>query len=217
MSLGKVANRMWLARAAYAVGVVAGLLLVGSASLVISEEKAADKKESGIISPPDHAVLLSGHIDVICKTDKPNFEIDSQKHEWEFRGNPVRVARVRLFPGMHELKIGDKKIEVVVALNEDEHDGPADWKIQRSHKMENDPARCQACHEVDKKCGHVSVGKFKSHQACLKCHETADLKEEHPGIAKALEDCQTCHTIHGSPHKPLLKAPKGKLLAKCGE
>ena len=217
MSLKNVADRKRLARAALAVGVIAGLVLLGSASLVVSGEKAADKEKTGIISPPDHAVLLSGSIDVICKTDKPNFEIDSRKREWEFWGNPVRVARVRLFPGMHELKIGDKKIEVVVALNEDEHDGPADWKIQRSHKMDNDPSRCKACHEVDKKCGRVSVGKLKSHEACLKCHKAGDLKEEHPGIAKPLENCRTCHVLHGSPHKSLLKAPKLELLAQFGE
>ena len=217
MSLKNAADRKRLARAAVAVGLIAGLVQLGSASLLISGEKAADKERTGIISPPDHAVLLSGSIDVICRTDKPDFEIDSQKHEWEIRGNPVRVARVRLIPGMHELKIGDKKIEIVVALNEDEHDGPADWKIQRSHKTDNDPARCQGCHEVDKKDGLVSVGKLKSHEACLKCHLTGDLKEEHPGISKPLEDCLTCHALHGSPHKSLLKAPKGKLLAECGD
>jgi predicted CXXCH cytochrome family protein len=217
MSLRNVANRKRLARAALAVGVIAGLVMLGSASLVVSGEKAADKEKTGIISPPDHAVLLSGNIDVICKTDKPNFEIDSQKHEWEFCGDPIRVARVRLFPGMHELKIGDKKIEIVVALNEDEHDGPADWKIQRSHKMDNDPSRCQACHEVDKKGGHLSVGKLKSHEACAKCHEAPNLKKDHPGITRPLENCQTCHALHGSPHKSLLKAPKLELLAECGD
>ena len=217
MSLRNVADRKRLARAALAVGVIAGLALSGSTSLVVSGEKAADKDKTGIISPHDHAVLLSGSIDVICKTDKPDFEIDSRKHEWEFCGNPVRVARVRLFPGMHELRIGDKRIEVVVALNEDEHDGPADWKIQRTHKMENEPARCKACHEVDKKGGRVSVGKLKSNGACLKCHEAGDLKEDHPGITKPLEDCQTCHVLHGSPHKSLLKAPKLELLAEAAD
>jgi predicted CXXCH cytochrome family protein len=195
---------------------MAGLALLASASLVASGEKA-DEKEKTVISPPDHAVLLSGSIDVICKTDKPDFEIDSRKHEWEFLGNPVRVARVRLFPGMHELKIGDKKIEVVVALNEDEHEGPADWKIQRSHEMDNDPARCRACHEVDKKDGQVSVGKLRPDEACLKCHEADGLEEDHSDVAEPLDDCRTCHLLHGSPYKPLLKAPKQKLLEKSGD
>ena len=192
------------------------MVILGSTPLGVSGEKAADKEETGIIFPPDHAVLLSGNVDLICKTNKPNFEIDSRKHEWDFCGNPVHVARVRLFPGVHELKIGDKKVEVVVALNEDEHDGPADWKIQWIHKTDNDPARCHACHEVDKKEGRVSVGKVKSQKACQKCHEPADLQEDHPGITKPLENCLTCHAMHGSPHKSLLKAPKGKLLAKHG-
>ena len=216
MSFRNVAAKKRFARAAFAVGVIAGLVLAGSGSLVVSGEKAADKDKTGIISPSDHAVLLSGNIEVICKTDMPCFEIDSQKHEWEFCGNPVHAARIRLFPGIHELNIGGKKIEVVVALNEDEHDGPASWKIQRSHKMDNEPARCQGCHEVDKKPGLVSVGKVKPNKACLKCHEARDLKEEHPGIAKPLEDCQACHALHGSPHKSLLKAPKGDLLAEYG-
>jgi predicted CXXCH cytochrome family protein len=215
MSLRKVADSRRFALAVLAVGTIAGLVLLGSASQVVSGEKPAEKEKTGVISPPDHAVLLSGNIDVICKTDKPDFEIDSQKHEWEFFGNPVRVARIRLFPGMHELKVGDKKIEVVVALNEDEHDGPADWKIQRSHKMDNDPARCQGCHRVEKKDDQVSVGKLKSHDACLKCHETDELKVQHPDIAQPLEKCKTCHALHGSPYKALLKAPKQELLAKC--
>ena len=101
-----------------------------------------------------------------------------------------------------------------MALNEDEHDGPAEWKIQRTHEMDNDPARCHACHKVDKKTG---VGKVKSHQACLECHDTSDLKEEHPQIANPLENCRSCHRLHGSAYKPLLKAPKLELLAKGGE
>ena len=214
MSVRRAVNRGRSARVALAAGLIAGVVVLGAASLVVSGEKAAGKRTTGIVSPPDHAVLLSGNIDVICKTDKPDFEIDSQKHEWEFVGKPIRVARVRLFPGMHELKIGDEKIEVVVALNEDEHDGPAEWKIQRSHKMDKGAARCKACHEVEKKDGQVSVGKLKSHEACLKCHEADDLKEEHPGIAKPLENCQTCHILHGSPYKSLLKAPKRELLAE---
>ena len=214
MNLRIVADRNRLSRAVFATGVIAGLVFLGSTSLGVSGEKAADTEQTGIISPPDHAVLLSGNVDLICRTDRPNFEIDSRKYEWEFCGNPVRVARVRLVPGVHELKIGDKKVEVVVALNEDEHDGPADWKIQRVHKTANDSERCHACHEVDGKDGRISVGKVKSHEACLECHEAVDLTEDHPGIAKPLENCLTCHALHGSPHKSLLKAPKGKLLAK---
>ena len=215
MSHRRVVDRERFARVAIAAGVIVGVVLLGSASLVVSGEKAADKKATGVISPPDHAVLLSGSIDLICKTDKPDFEIDSQKHEWEFFGKPIRVARVRLFPGIHELKIGDKKIEVVVALNEDEHDGPSNWKIQRSHKMDSDPSRCQACHEVSKKGGQVSVGELKGHEACLKCHTPIDFEVAHSHILEPLEACQMCHALHGSPHKSLLKAPMRKLCEEC--
>ena len=61
--------------------------------------------------------------------------------------SPLSVARVGFTPGVHQIRIGSRKIDFSVALNEEEHDGPREWEIHRHHSI---PAfvRCSVCHQT---------------------------------------------------------------------
>jgi predicted CXXCH cytochrome family protein len=201
-------------RSAAVAGAAVAFLAASCYSLVTSAERV-NAVSPHVVSPPNQAVLLSGSIDVICETDQAEFEIDAKPHEWEAFEGPVRAARVRLMPGLHELRIGQQLVEVVVALNEDEHDGPSDWKIYRTHEMDSDPTRCEDCHEAEEHDGRIEVGELKSFEACLECHTPIEFEEVHAHILEPLEACQMCHVLHGSPIKKLLKAPMRKLCEEC--
>ncbi len=200
------------------------LLLVGlgglTATLVAETKKSDDKAlkdEPKVVSPPDHAILLSGHLDVIYRGDKAELEIDSRAVEWEeFYDGVVRVGHVHLSPGMHQMKIGDRKVQLCVALNEMEHDGPSDWKIYRAHTMSGEKDRCAECHDAETREGRMVVGKLMAPDSCTACHTESDIKEPHAELLQPLKSCQTCHALHGSPYKHLLKAPEAQIRKKYG-
>lgn len=197
------------------VGGAAVAFFVASCCSWVTPAERVKVASPGVVSPPNRAVLLSGNIDVICRTDEADFQIDAVRYQWEPFAGPVRAARVRLMPGVHELRVGGHLIQLVVALNEDEHDGPSDWKIYRSHEMDADPTRCEDCHETEERDGRIRVGELKSYKACLECHTPIDFEVAHSHILEPLEACQMCHVLHGSPIKKLLKAPMRKLCGEC--
>lgn len=177
--------------------------------------KSATAAGDRVLFPPDRAVLLSGSFDVICRTDEPALEVDGKPREWEPFEPPVRVARIGLSPGMHELRVGDRRWEIVVALNEEEHDGPPDWPILRSHEMNRDPGRCGECHQTAKQDDRIVVGELKPHGACFECHKSVEFEAIHSHPLEPIEHCGMCHALHGSPRKALLKAPVKQLCAEC--
>jgi len=199
------------------LGLLAALLTafltLGYAGAVIPEDRAAT--DDGVLFPPDHAVLLSGNFDVICKADEEVLEVDGKPRAWEPFGPPVRVAHLRLPPGVHELRIGDRQRELVVAVNEDEHDGPQDWAIYDRHPMNSNQERCGDCHETTEQDERITVGELKSHEACLECHKPVEFEAAHAHPLQPLEPCQMCHALHGSTRKALLKAPVKTLCVDC--
>ncbi len=197
-------------------GLLTILFLVGvcglTATLVAStkETTAKDAKDKPkVVSPPDRSVLLSGHLDIIYRGDQANLEVDSRPVDWEESYNaPIHVGHLHLSPGMHQVRIGDHKVQLCVALNEMEHDGPSDWKIHRVHTMSAEKDRCAECHDADEREGRLVVGKVLTPDSCTACHTDSDLKEPHQELIQPLKPCQTCHALHGSPYKHLLKAPE---------
>ncbi|NQT12320.1 MAG: hypothetical protein HQ582_06215 [Planctomycetes bacterium] len=205
------------------LGLWVGLVLVGLGlgySAVVSSAERAEKAlaplaPDGILFPPDHAVLLSGSFDVICNGDDAPLEVNGKSYEWEPFQAPLHVARVRLSPGVYDLTVGKQKREIVVALNEDEHDGPEDWSIHRYHKIDRDPERCGECHQTKKQEGRMIVGELRSPEACLECHDVIEFDVTHAHPLEPIEHCEMCHSLHGSPRKGLLKAPVKKLCNEC--
>ncbi|HUT93930.1 MAG TPA: cytochrome c3 family protein [Thermoguttaceae bacterium] len=201
-------------RLVLSTGLVLAGLVLGYAVAHCADEPAKPA-DDGVLFPPDHAVLLSGTFDVICKTDEAVLEVDGKPREWEPFEPPLRVAHLGLSPGMHELRIGDRRREIVVALNEEEHDGPEDWPILRRHQMNRDPGRCGDCHQTTKQDDRVVVGELKSYEACIECHDAVDFEATHSHPLEPIEHCRMCHALHGSARKGLLKAPVKQLCAEC--
>ena len=193
--------------------VVLGGLMLGYAAAFSADEP--EPVQDDVLFPPDQAVLLSGSFDVIWKGEGGALEVDGRPREWEPFQPPLHVAHLRLSPGMHELRIGDRRRQLVVALNEEEHDGPDDWPQLRQHQMNTNENRCGDCHETSKQLDRTAVGELRSPHACLECHEPVDFEITHSHPLKPIEHCETCHALHGSPHKGLLKAPAKKLCADC--
>jgi predicted CXXCH cytochrome family protein len=191
-------------------GLGAGLIAASG-----EEKKPPKKLEMKIMAPHHESVVLSGHFDVIYRGCDSSLKVDSKPVDWgDDMASPVRVLRLHLTPGMHSVEIGEKKIEVCVALNELEHDGPSDWKIFRSHSMGNDEERCGDCHDTESHQDQIQVGKPLIPDACISCHTAGDTKETHQALIQPLKLCHTCHAMHGSPNPSLLKAPKAEILKK---
>lgn len=201
-------------RLGLSIGLVLAGLVLALAAAVPSEQKGKPK-DDGVLYPPDRAVLLSGSFDVICTTDQNSLAVDGKAREWEPFQPPLRVAHVRLSPGMHEIRIGDRRREVVVALNEEEYDAPRDWAVYRHHEMKHNEQGCADCHQTGKQNGRITVGELKSYEACFECHEPVDFDVIHSHPLDPIEHCEICHALHGSPRKALLKAPVKKLCADC--
>jgi predicted CXXCH cytochrome family protein len=192
-----------------------------------------DLPASRFVSPPRQSILLSGSVDIIYRLQTAEGEaevpgltpasletlklmIDGEVQEWD----PIRGAalskRIRLMPGVHEVKIGEETLQCVIAMNEEDHDGPDDWSIFRSHYISSKPDRCGRCHEMESDESDIfQVGKFSGPEACLECHDMIDFEVNHMHVFQPLEACHTCHTIHGSEQKSLLRAPVRELCEGC--
>lgn len=200
------------------------LLVVGLGGLSVNLPAATKKSDDSsakeppkLVSPPNHSVLLSGHFDVIYRGDDAPLQVDSHPMPWEDAYDaPIHVGHVHLSPGMHRVTIGDRKVQLCVALNEMEHDGPSDWKIYRSHTMSAEKDRCAECHDVQTDKNRMIVGKPLAPESCLACHTDTEVKEIHEDLIQPLKPCQTCHALHGSPNEHLLKAPVAQIRKEYG-
>lgn len=198
---------------------LAGLAGLTASLAAATKEPTRDKAKKGpkVVAPPNQAVLLSGNLDVIYQGDKyqgdkATLEVDSRPVPWEeFYGGPIRVGHVHLSPGMHRVKIGDRNVQLCVALNEMEHDGPSDWKIQHIHTMSAEKDRCAECHDAETRNGRMIVGKALIPELCVACHTDSEVKDTHEELIKPLKSCDNCHIMHGSPNDSLLKAPKAQI------
>ncbi|MGO8745776.1 MAG: hypothetical protein ACLQNE_07280 [Thermoguttaceae bacterium] len=167
---------------------------------------AASIDSSRVIFPPNHAVILAGTFNVIAKGMPGELTVDGQPQKWDPFAPPLSVARVGFTPGVHQIRIGSRKIDFSVALNEEEHDGPREWEIHRHHSI---PAfvRCSVCHQTSIQAGLAIVGPPRTPRACFDCHPKADTLATHADLLKPLDRCQSCHSLHDSTYKDLLKAP----------
>ena len=209
------------ARWTLVVGVALGSLVLGSlvwgfAAEVFSKEPAkADPDE--VLFPPNHSVLLTGEVDVICRSKLGELEVEGELIDWE-PFESLGVAHASLYSGRSRIQIGSRTIEVFVARRADEPGGPDGWPLCRSHPIDgHGQKRCAACHETRPNGDRVRIGRLKSYKACFECHKSVEFELIHSHPLEPIEHCQMCHAIHGSPRKALLKAPVKKLCDKCHE
>lgn len=195
--------------------IVLGCLLMAYSAEVTSNEPAK-VDNFHLLFPPNHAVLLSGDIDVICRAKQGNLEVEGEVCEWEPFEPPLRVAHLNLYPGRNRLQIGTRQLEIFLAKTADEPAAPKGWEIYRNHSIDGTGAkRCAKCHETKQNGELAAVGEVKSYRACFECHKSVEFEAIHSHPLEPIEHCQMCHALHGSKHKALLKAPVKKLCADC--
>lgn len=170
--------------------------------------------EGKVIFPPPNGVLLVGTFYVIVKGGEGDLLVDGQRQPWEAFAPPLRVARVGLYPGLHEIRVGRQVIPFSVALNEEEFEGPRNWPYYRLHTI-SAHERCGACHITRSVDGLTAIEGLKGASACFACHRKGDFEARHSHPFRPLEHCQNCHALHGSPRKSLLKAAPKTLCAEC--
>lgn len=202
--------------------VFAGLLVAGTLAFCAlgwslagtPEEKAAPATWKPVF-PQHRSVIFYCNFDLICQAEPGKLTVDGKPQAWEPFRAPLRVARLGLEPGLHRLRIDEQRVDVFISLGPDEHDWPSDWTTYRSHQMEAGQKRCGVCHRTSEKGGQIEVGPWKGHESCLECHTRAEFDATHCHSLEPLQDCQSCHDIHGSREESLLKGPAKKLCAGC--
>jgi predicted CXXCH cytochrome family protein len=189
----------------------------GNGSTEPSAEVAGPAGKVQVLFPPDKSVLPSGQIDLIAKSPADTVTVDGKPQKLQAFKAPLRVARLRLSTGFHEIGLGDEKIEFFVTVTPDDHDGPKDWPITRRHQLEIKGDRCVGCHETSKNSEEEVVGEVKSYKACLECHEPVEFELIHSHPLEPLEPCQMCHAMHAATLDNLLKRPVKQACDKCHE
>ena len=189
---GKLFGSLGLGACAAAV-----CLLLGHWRVVVSEEAAG---MAGLIFPRDRAVLLSGDLDVICKTADGPLEVEGETIDWEPFVPPVRVAHLNLYNGRNRIRIGNQQIEVFVARSKQDPAMPKGWKIFRGHPIEGQGSkRCADCHQIAPRGEQFQVGELKSYKACFECHKPVEFEAIHAHPLEPLEPCQSCHALTARP------------------
>jgi hypothetical protein len=186
-----------------AASLLAALALGGA---VASQDKTA--RPARILFPPDRAVLLSGHFDVIVRAQRADLAIDGRPQTWEAFAPPVHVLRVSLDPGPHTLEVAGQKRQFVVAAYLNDPAAPRDWPVVRRHPINSEEERCGDCHQLSRRDSQIVLGELKGQQACFECHHKAGFDAAHAQLPGPLESCSTCHTLHMSGRKSFLKAGK---------
>jgi predicted CXXCH cytochrome family protein len=197
----------------------AGTLLLVPALFLVGRQMPAEapapvKSAPVVIAPPQRAFLTAADFYVICKDGTAKLAVDGAARAWGPYAEPLRVARLRLGPGTHEVRIGSRTITVRIA-KKTETTPSAGWSAYHLHPIEAGARACAGCHETGQRGGLTEVGTARPFSACQECHKPAQFEVKHSHPLEPLKHCGSCHAVHGSAHKGLLRAPVKKLCAEC--
>jgi hypothetical protein len=179
------------------------LAVIALGGAVASQDKTA--RPARILFPPDHAVLLSGHFDVIVRAPRADLVIDGQPQAWEAFAPPVHVLRVSLDPGPHKIEAAGQTRQFVVTRYLDDPAAPPGWPTFRRHPINSEEERCGDCHQLSRRDGQLVLGELRGQQACFECHHKAGFDAAHARLPGPLESCRTCHALHASSRKSFVK------------
>ena len=132
---------------------------------------------------------------------------------WGAFAEPLKVAHVRLDPGQHEIRIGDRKLTVRIG-GKGESEG---WETYSMHPTAARGIGCGNCHQTSERGGQTVIEAPKPFSNCMECHKATAFEAAHSHPLDPLKSCGSCHHLHGAPGKSLLKAPVKKLCADCHE
>jgi predicted CXXCH cytochrome family protein len=203
-----------------------GLILMGLAAGVAGWRAGGGEEPPAlrVLFPADRSVVETGQFELIAVQSReaarqgpPPLRVDGVEHPWERYRAPVRVARLKLSPGPHQLRIGDRTLAIFVR-GDQAPDPPAGWPVFRQHPPTvPEKAACRSCHPVQKEDAEVALAAPRTPAACDPCHSARQFEASHYHPREPLSSCQRCHALHGSDRRALLKQPVKELCAACHE
>lgn len=193
--------------------------------------KKADEFQAQSVKLHSGRILVAPHADSVIQTPRPwmilkgtpgTIRVNGVEKKWNprFIGD-VCVADLRLDVGLVKVEISQENgpadvINFSVGMNDIEHAGPPEWKMYRMHNMKPGPNPCMWCHEYKKEDATVAIGELNPpEKACFKCHERPLITKQHKNTVITenwLEICSSCHFLHASPYKFLLRKPRSEYL-----
>ena len=194
-----------------------------SADEAVSEPFEPLPEGRTLVTPPNESVLLGSQIGMIVRGQFDELYLDDEEISFSKRiqSKSASFAVLNVSPGRHYVYMSAKdgreeEFEFVVAVNENEHNGPRSWKRFYQHQFERVSNPCANCHLVQKAGDKVEVGHWKSVQeSCAKCHveqKRLKLEEFHKDVKSKgwddsnwIESCTDCHYVHQGETRMLLR------------
>ncbi len=174
--------------------------------LCLAEEPPGPK----IFRPTEGSAVAAGPLVLVARTaGKAEFRLDGKAVPGAQPAPNALFAMVTLAAGPHALSLvtasGEEKIKFFV--------GPKAPDGFQPFKIHPPGAGCETCHATKQ-----GVWAFK-HAAvsasCFGCHDAKAFAEIHSHNAEVLQECQLCHSPHGSTVKLFLKMSKETACKQC--
>jgi predicted CXXCH cytochrome family protein len=159
---------------------------------------AALAAETVVLRPTPRSVVPQGSLSVIAKGEG-DVLLDGEQIAARKPAPGVIHAEVKVSPGKHVLAVGATKIEFAAGQ------GPDGWKAFRAHPPAGE---CSSCHAA-------GSWEFKGADACLECHDGAAFVKTHTHNTEVLNECQLCHSPHGSTENRHLKFTREIACKQC--
>lgn len=158
-----------------------------------------------ILRPLDRTVLKPGPLAIIAR-GAGELRLDGKPLATAQPAPEVVTATITPGPGLHELALGDRKLQFFVGATK----APSGWKAYRPHPP---AATCETCHAV--KDGAWGFQAVPLSTNCFGCHDQKSFPVGHAHNAEVLAECQLCHDPHGSTEKFHLKMPRETACKQC--
>lgn len=78
------------------------------------------------------------------------------------------------------------------------------FQLNERHRLQESILECTSCHNPHEPATKERLGGFK-HESCLRCHTDKGGPFLYEHLSSRIEGCNTCHEVHGSPNRHLLK------------
>jgi predicted CXXCH cytochrome family protein len=151
-----------------------------------------------VLRPTPQSVVPPGPLSIVAKGEG-DVLLDGKVVAAQKPSPGVIHAKVEVTPGKHVLTVGAAKIQFAAGQ------GPDGWKAFRAHPP---AAECAACHARES-------WEFKGAEACLACHDGMAFAKTHTHNTEVLNECQLCHSPHGSTENRHLKFTREIACKQC--
>ena len=165
-------------------------------------------EEPRILRPVDQSSIPKGPFSIIAKADNGAIiELDGKPLSVTEIATGILSATINAPAGVHELRLkavsGERRIHFAVGAHEP-------YKQFRAHPP---VAACDTCHAVRN--GSWEMKNTELEKTCAGCHNLSEFSKSHTHNTEVLNECQLCHSPHGSTEVKHLKLPKLTACKQC--